>query len=620
MTFTIDYRVYLIAFVVVVICVSVYLSRERLNLFLKKNYPLWVFVVFVRRHLNFLVLSVLIAIFFVFISALTIAFLIRNDTETHFWRFIVASPGTIFVLLMAIFTVLGLLITITRIHEITSRITRYDELLIRAAKLLRDEIKESHNGPRVVRMVCTTPLHGNLTEGPTGYYKEYKGAIHLAQQKLVLHVLHQPIQELEVFYDGFWKAGRFAEHDAKNALDETVRFLKDLNDTSDLRQRAKEIGHQNTLPVHSTSHLWSEIGYRLLLSDKRAIFYVPLFLPFESTSQDTYDQLESPHFQKTARVEMIGFESEDPFVVGQLTQNFNYLEQRSTRTGAEYQEYIQADKYKIRLSAMRPISDSRWIQRKESILLVHGLTGYIGDRMWKERLHFRDKLSSAGFASYEFDYRGRGRDSNPLDFSLNTAVEDLNAVIKYLFDHEKLNKVFIIARGLAAFISLRSPEAKLQNCPLVFWQPILHPDRTMESRGHTKAFNEAYLNSEGHNYVEIDGVRIGKAYFDSLHGLQLPEDMSWDNIEICIFYNEGDQVTRKEWIDEFISAIKGDSTKKALIKHEIVGSGTHLTDSSMPAYVDKTLQFLVERSASGSSVTGEILSDSSLPNCRPLLR
>ena len=230
---------------------------------------------------------------------------------------------------------------------------------------------------------------------------------------------------------------------------------------------------------------------------------------------------------------------------------------------------------------MRPISSIRWSSRKEGILLVHGLTGYIGDRMWKERLHFRDKLSSAGFASYEFDYRGRGRDSNPLDFSLNTAVEDLNAVIRYLFDHDKLNEVFIIARGLAAFISLRSSEVKSHNCPLVFWQPILHPNRTMEPRGHIKAFNEAYLNSDGHNYVEIDGVRIGKAYFDSLQGLQPPETISWENVEISIFYNEGDQVARKEWIEEFTAAMKGDSTKNALIKQEIVGSGTHLTDSSM---------------------------------------
>lgn len=244
----------------------------------------------------------------------------------------------------------------------------------------------------------------------------------------------------------------------------------------------------------------------------------------------------------------------------------------------------------------------------EALLIVHGLTEFIRDKQIQERMTFRRALATAKIASHEFDYRGRGDDSsNDLAFSLRQAREDLDGVLTHLFAEEKLDRLWLVARGMGAVVVLGSSEALKRKCSLILWQPIFYPKRTMERRGHLAKFQATSATASGHVFVKLQGIRLGKAFFDGL--ADATPDRVWDNARIDILYTRGDKVSPAEWIEEFVATVKADEARNCEISLHLLDTEDapqdHLHLSSMMAFSNKTLEILAkERRESEPLETG----------------
>lgn len=502
------------------------------------------------------------------------------------------SPGTMFVAAMAFVTAVGFIITITRIQDLASRINRYDELLIRAKDLIEREINAAESsyaeGDEIpeIRMVCTTPLHGNLTEKSKKAYEYYVRVLERARRSIRLHILHLPLLELKRFYDRFSEEGRFSKDRTNEALTESLEFLSSIEKTS--RHR---IEVDRSKPPHIMQHLWAEVGYRLLLSRRRAIFYVPLSLPLESVE----DGPPAVSRQKETRVDMIGFETEDRFIIGQLRDNFEYLASRATRAGAEYPNSFRSGGERLPISTMESYKPE---VTKSALLLLHGFTGHINDRLWRERLHFRDKAADLGFNSYEFDYRGRSSESRrTLDFSLTRAAADVDAAVRHIFEERQCKNLIVVAFGSGAYISFLSREIEDRKCPLILWQPIFYPREVMDRRGHTRAYYEAYASSRGHNFVEIGGMKFGSSFFEDLKGIKPVEELIWAPLRLTVLRTRGDELVTNEDIERFRQSLNGWPNQGEISFEELVLDSAssplgHFHEGDIMPFIEPTLEKL----------------------------
>lgn len=548
-----------------------------------------------RVVLTLLVLSALVMYF------ATTVFGTDNERQQSYWNIIARSPGAFFVVALATITAWGFLFTVTRLHEVMGRINTYSELLVKAGQLLEEELRlASDNDRRTIWFVCTTPLNGNVSANHTPEYKFYVKNLHIAEEKLTFNIIRPPMVHVRRFYDRF-KAPASDVKEVDSAYQQTVDFFELIAETAKQRD-ADRTRHRFVPASHTIRHLLSdvneEIGYRFILSRQKAIFYVPLFLPPSSADHSAQDLPNSQRraAKRVERVEMFGFETTDRFVLEQLQRNYAFLEEKSIVGGAEEFRKVSVNGgVDLEVSHMAALVPR---PRKEAVLWLHGLTTCMRDEKWHERLVFRDRLAKVGLDSFEFNYRWRGCErKEQTGFSLSTAVEDADGVLRYLYTQAGYDRVWVMGRGMAAYIALTSSETGHYKCPLVLWQPIFCPLRTMAARGHVKAYNDAYSSTVGHKYVEVEGVRLGPRFFESLR--DATPDTVWEAVEMHVLCTGGDKVAHFNWIEEFLHKVIGDTVKTPIVSvHQLdkgIEPADHLHESSSAPFVDKTIEIVSTR-------------------------
>lgn len=562
------------------------LARRPLSRVVRRVYVIWMPWVMARRHRRMIIGS---SFFILVMFALSVAILAGMIAEREsFLQSLAGGPGVFFAVATGLLTFVGVVLTFSQIHALTQRITRYDELLISAESAIRKELAIHSAEGRYIRLVCNTPLNGNLSERGTAHYERYKRALDIARHKAVLQILHMPPKSMEDFYLRF--SDRVSPAEIQTAYDESQEFLRDVTATSNHRRAGRTAARlTDQLAEHETRYLWSEVGYRLLLTEDRVIFYVPLFLPPERA---TPAGIAATTNTRRARVEMIGFESDDRYVIGQLLDDFQYLWERSSRSCAQITEHIQpAHGRSIELSAMR-VEPSL----EQAVLIVHGLTDYVRDTRFEERLRFRGEIAHRGISSFEFEYRDRDRDKpNEANFSLTAAVKDLNDVLAHLIDRERCKRVLLVGRGMALPIVLASDRARQAQCPMIIWQPIPDPKTTMERRGHLTAFRSSYETSSSHNFVEIGSIRVGRAFFDDIDNFADIASKVWPDAKIDLFYSDNDPVAPSKDTEEFASTANArfpGGQEPVVLAHVDMPQGTHAHQTSIAPLVDATLDHL----------------------------
>ncbi len=154
----IDWKIAILIFILGVIF-SVLIKRFGNNIekIIKKSFVMWNIAVWLRTHKRYLLFaSIGITLVMVISVIIVVAVAKQRLPEDGFdpWIFFLRTPGTFFALFMAVFTVSGFTITITRLYEMGMKITRYDELLIRTTKLLKNEITKARQGDkRTIQML-----------------------------------------------------------------------------------------------------------------------------------------------------------------------------------------------------------------------------------------------------------------------------------------------------------------------------------------------------------------------------------------------------------------------------------------------------------------------------------
>jgi len=216
------------------------------------------------------------------------------------------NPGALFTVFTGLFTVWALLAALSSIGELSYRFTTFDHLLTRSAKLLREELERFGAGIAqgaerpVVRFICTTPLNGNVSERETLHYDAYTEALDFAVENLRFRVLHISPDALGDFYNRFRTLENGSTVD--QALAEGLAYVPQI------RQQAR----------NEVRMLPEPVGYRLLLTTSRAIFYAPMFLPPRHNDQPS-------EAKPGQRVEMIGFETRDDAILSRLGDDFEAL-------------------------------------------------------------------------------------------------------------------------------------------------------------------------------------------------------------------------------------------------------------------------------------------------------
>jgi len=543
--------------------------RERIKEYLMRYNMFWRCCVWARSHRRYVLTGTFIVMALVVISFAFTSW-ISGDM-----KLLMQTPGTVFVVGLAIITCWGFTATINRIYEIGMKITRYDELLIRVTDLLKVEIEKANSDRtqrRIIHMLCNTPLIGNVTLNSNGHgcYHVYKNALEavLKHDNIELRLLHIPAIDLEAFYDRF--TSTYPETKVNAALQESVSFINKI------REQGKTSSHRVYHFLHSISH-------RMVITKDEAIFFTPLYLPEESQGNtvetsggEGQQKNKKRRRRKKQKVEMVGFATEDALLISDLRDNFRYHFQKSEEDGGK-EDLETTRSLGITVSSLSPTKGR--FREADAVIWVNGLTRDLHDKYSRTRVRLRYDISTKfGIDSYEFDYRGRGKRLGPMSmeqFSLSTAAEDFEEVLNHVIHAKKKDNIVVIAQGIGAYVVLLSETLKnkslKQNFHLIFCQPILYPKKTMDYRGHLSAF-DSYRKSEGHKYVELGGIRLHEAFFDDIENVKPAEQLTWNGMTADIIYTRGDKVTQAEWIEEFIEAVN------ASMDNGIAVSG-HVLDS-----------------------------------------
>lgn len=271
-------------------------------------------------------------------------------------------------------------------------------------------------------------------------------------------------------------------------------------------------------------------------------------------------------------IDMIGFETAEPHILADLNRAFDFWAGSEKTIRLKTENEAEA----LTLSYMVP-QNNNGMQKELSnigLLFLHGLTTAPDSTFSYHIRTLREAAYIEGVSSFEVGYRGRGLDKqNALNFTIDTAISDVVRIIEYLTagndDNQipNLSRIMIVARGLGAYFALAATMQKKDvPCELVFWQPLFYPTKVMEKRGHQEAFYQAYAKTESHKYVELEGVRLGETFFESLpNDENRPIAFIREDTPITILATKGNKVAKWEELEKFVNMAKDKVSQNLII-------------------------------------------------------
>lgn len=116
------------------------------------------------------------------------------------------------------------------------------------------------------------------------------------------------------------------------------------------------------------------------------------------------------------------------------------------------------------------------------------------------------QLLEMGFPTLRFDFRGCGKsDKNSEDFCIETAMEDLRAVIKWAKNRKYHKKVAVISAGLGCAVTVMTYDPNIMSS-LVFLWPVFRPMETPLKTIDTLDSRE-YMSK--HDYIRFADNKLG---------------------------------------------------------------------------------------------------------------
>jgi len=227
-----------------------------------------------------------------------------------------ASAGAIFVVLMAVVTVIGLLLAVTRLEEIHGRILDYAHLAERLDMIIdREYDRVTEKGKRRrgrILIFANAPAIGNVSASPG--YSVFRPRLrellkhHRVEVKLACHSWQAEDgaqSRIERFYRRHWEQA-LEPNVLLDRIEESYVLLRDVSSVAGTNDSAPKQLFRLTESVQ-------EVPFHLFMTSTRAILYTALSFPEESRRRSNSQPVE---------VRIVGFETGDRSILQALEDGF----------------------------------------------------------------------------------------------------------------------------------------------------------------------------------------------------------------------------------------------------------------------------------------------------------
>jgi pimeloyl-ACP methyl ester carboxylesterase len=200
---------------------------------------------------------------------------------------------------------------------------------------------------------------------------------------------------------------------------------------------------------------------------------------------------------------------------------------------------------------------------------------------------FHGQLTKMGFPTLRFDCRGCGRsDKKAENFCIDTAVEDLQSVIKWARNKKFHKKVAIISAGLGCAVTVMAYDANIMSS-LVFLWPVFRPMETPLNVIDTLA-GRKFMSQ--HDYVRLQDSKIGFLLANEMRQMDLVPYLSKIKCATQIQQGTHDEYSSYDHISEIKDNLVG------LEDFGVFEDGNHfLTDPAMRKQIVINASFFLQR-------------------------
>lgn len=260
------------------------------------------------------------------IATLSVCFTLAEKSETGtatkaMWvAKSLAKPGVIFVVGMAIVTIIGFLVTVSKLDEIHGRILDYPYLIERCEELAKQEDERVRKGKSGrILIFANAPAFGHVS-APIGFarYKQHLEPL-LMRSEVDVEIVclswipnEKGVYRLDEFYKKHWP-------DDSN-LDAKIKESKNiLNTVGSIARKDNESSQKKKL--YRLKDDVNEIPFHLFMTSERAILFTALSYPqLKSPSTGNASTNEAEGVSPTKKVQIIGFETGDKGILRALEE------------------------------------------------------------------------------------------------------------------------------------------------------------------------------------------------------------------------------------------------------------------------------------------------------------
>jgi len=225
-----------------------------------------------------------------------------------------ATPGVVFVICLALVTVVGFVLTVSKLEEIHGRILDYPYLIERCEHVVRLEKERINSKNGRLYVLANTPGFGNVSAPREffSYKKVLNDLLAHPEVEVVLACLSWvPDEDGNCAHDQF-----YAEH--FRSYPDLVEKIKESSEM--LNQVGGSIsGGSEKKFLYALKSEVEEVPFHLILTSERAILFTALSYPRRNGGTESEAQLAD---SKIERVQVIGMETGDKAIIRALEAAF----------------------------------------------------------------------------------------------------------------------------------------------------------------------------------------------------------------------------------------------------------------------------------------------------------
>jgi len=196
------------------------------------------------------------------------------------------------------------------------------------------------------------------------------------------------------------------------------------------------------------------------------------------------------------------------------------------------------------------------------VCIFHGFTGH---KMEPNFIFVRlsRQLENLGIASVRFDFGGSGEsDGDFIDMTISNELEDAKAILNYAksLDFVNCKSIGVVGLSMGGVVSSLLARACSDDIKsLCLWAPASN----IENIALAYVSDQKKMLEEG--FVDVDGLALGKAFFDDVKTLDLMTDLNKFNNNVLIIHGDSDTIVPLNCSDEYLKVYK-DKVKRLVIQ------------------------------------------------------